>query len=208
MKFFFDFFFFTLGLVIGSFLNAVIFRLRYSRSLLGHSACPDCGHRLGAIDLVPIVSFVWLRGRCRFCRRPISWQYPLVELTTGLVFLLAFRHNLSQLAWGLSGEFVFFTAFELIAVALLILIFVYDLKYFLIPDVFVILGVVGSLLFRILAEKSLADGLYGVLVVSGFFGFLYLVSSGKWIGFGDVKLGLFLGLLLGVRLSLVMLMLA
>src|SRR5690348_3301805 len=78
-----------LGLIVGSFLNAWLYRLHAGESVVrGRSHCPHCHHELSALDLVPVLSFVWLRGRCRYCHAPISWQYPAVEALTALSFVL------------------------------------------------------------------------------------------------------------------------
>ena len=80
---------FIFGLFIGSFLNCVIYRLEQGESFLkGRSYCPNCKHQLAWYDLLPVLSFLFLRGRCRYCKKPISWQYPIVELFTGIVFTL------------------------------------------------------------------------------------------------------------------------
>ena len=82
-------FIFLLGLVIGSFLNCVVYRLNEKKSFVsGRSFCPECKHSLAWYDLVPVFSFVFLKGKCRYCGKPISWQYPIVEISTGSIFLL------------------------------------------------------------------------------------------------------------------------
>ena len=113
------------GLVIGSFLNAVIHRLWSKQSILEkHSRCPRCRHELKASDLVPLVSFFVLGGRCRYCKKSISWQYPLVELATAVAFSLIY------LRWGISLN----SCFLLLASCFLLIIFVYDFKHQLILD--------------------------------------------------------------------------
>ncbi|PIY78427.1 MAG: prepilin peptidase, partial [Parcubacteria group bacterium CG_4_10_14_0_8_um_filter_35_7] len=85
------FFIFIFGLCIGSFLNAVIWRLHRKESFFkGRSYCPKCRHSLGARDLIPLLSFLLLKGKCRYCKEKISWQYPVVELATGLLFCLVY----------------------------------------------------------------------------------------------------------------------
>lgn len=202
-------FVFIFGLVIGSFLNALIYRLYHGYSMRGFSFCPHCRHQLGPLDLIPVVSFVYLKARCRYCKKKISWQYPLVELTTAIVFTLLasqlFILDPSQSFWPqIIGQ-----GLCLAVASLLIAIFVFDWKYYLIPDGFVVAGAVAALLYRIFSPgQSFVDGLLGAVILAGFFGGLYLVSHGRWIGLGDAKLGIFLGLFLGWKMSLVMLMLA
>lgn len=198
---------FILGMIIGSFLNAVIYRLHKGKSLGGFSACVHCNHRLVPADLIPIVSFFALKGRCRYCREKISWQYPMVEFSTGIIFALFALKALPL--FGLFGSIDYLVlAYEFITAALLIAIFTFDLKYYLIPDILVLSGVVVGLAYRLVAGISILEGLLGAGLIFGFFGVLYLMSSGKWIGFGDVKLGLFLGIILGLKMTLLMLMLA
>jgi len=208
MNFIIDFFAVVFGLCVGSFANVVIDRTRREKSLGGFSACPRCGHRLRPLDLIPVVSFFMLRGQCRYCRKPISWQYPLVELAMGGIFLLIARFSVFSSAPGFFSSQPSWFFLQFFLAACLLIIFVFDLRYYLIPDAFVIFGFFGAVFYRFFFSLSFADGLWGLLAVAGFFGLLYLVSSGKWIGLGDAKLGVFLGFLLGLRLSVLMLMLA
>jgi len=179
---------FVFGLIVGSFLNALIYRLFVRRSIFEkHSICPHCKHTLSWADLVPVASFAMLGRRCRYCRKKISWQYPAVELTTGLIFLLLaqnFQFPISNFQFWMQAVFACF----------LIVIFVYDFKHYLILDTVVYPAAALATVYQI-TQGQLVNGLYGVLILSGFFGFLYAVSRGRWIGMGDVKLGLFLGML-------------
>lgn len=117
---------FIFGLLVGSFLNSIIYRLQSGESFLfKRSFCPYCRHKLGWQDLIPLLSFLILRGRCRYCSQKISLQYPLVELVTGILFVLMF--------WILDFEF-WILGFYLLIACFLIIIFVYDLKHYIIPD--------------------------------------------------------------------------
>ncbi|HEX9503792.1 MAG TPA: prepilin peptidase [Patescibacteria group bacterium] len=205
-------FIFIFGLIIGSFLNAVIYRLKSGESFLfTRSHCPSCKHELAAQDLVPLFSFLLLRGRCRYCSKKISWQYPLIELSTAVSFILL-ALNLESGIWNL--EFYYL----LTVICFLIVIAVFDYKHYLILDkvVFPALGLaIIWNIYQDLAAHSLFTtrshfiaGILGALLVSGFFGLQYFVSQGRWIGFGDVKLGLFLGSLFGLKISIVMLVIA
>jgi len=191
---------FILGTIIGSFLNVVIYRLKHEQSFLkGRSYCPHCRKTLGFWDLVPIFSFIFLRGRCRYCGQKISWQYPLVELATGLAFLLPY------LQFDLTPRF-YFTA---VISCFLIIIFVYDWRYYLILDEVVVPAIVLAVIFAIFfAPNQFADYLWGGIIGGGFFLIQYLVSSGKWIGGGDIRLGLLMGLVLGVGKVLLALFIA
>ena len=117
---------FIFGLIVGSFLNCVVYRLEQDSSFLGgRSFCPLCKHKLSWRDLIPVFSFLILKGKCRYCQQKISWQYPLVELVTGFLFFLVFHYTRYDIPYIVYG---------LIITAFLIIIFVYDLKHYLIPD--------------------------------------------------------------------------
>lgn len=192
------FFIFMFGLAIGSFLNAVIYRLEIGDSVAkGRSRCPKCGHILSWYELIPLISFAIQRGRCRNCKEKISWQYPIVEFFTAALFLFAFL-NFDFYKGPTFVEDIVALVYMLAVFSFLVLIFVFDFKHYIIPNIAVysIIAIAffynlifnsGSMLFHILAA----------VVVSGFFLFLFLISSGKWIGMGDVKYGIFMGLFLG-----------
>jgi prepilin signal peptidase PulO-like enzyme (type II secretory pathway) len=195
----FPLFLFFLGLIFGSFFNVVILRLHAGTSIIAPpSACPKCRVSLAWFDNLPVISFLLLRGRCRNCRKKISWQYPLVEMATGLLFFwvgLRFGQSLPALV------VVGFTGF-------LLLLFLYDLRYYQVPDS-ISLPALGFGLFANLwlgvAWSSLA---IGILVGAGFFLFQYVVSGGRWIGSGDIRLGGMMGAMLGWQGLLVALFLA
>lgn len=179
---------FIFGLIVGSFLNAVIWRLGKKESVFrGRSICPQCKHVLSAKDLIPLVSFALLKGRCRYCKKPISFQYPLVELATGVIFAF--------LLWWIGLNPVSVALLWVLA-ALLIVIFVYDLKHFLIPDMMVFGAIFLAVVWQVL-QGELIGGIVAGLGAAFFFFMLFLISRGKWMGFGDVKLALFMGLFLG-----------
>ena len=181
-------FIFIVGLIVGSFLNAVIWRMDKEESVFkGRSVCPACKHKLSFEDLIPLLSFVLLRGRCRYCKASISWQYPLVELGTALVFAFLF--------WWVGLNIAHLLLLWFISAALII-IFVYDLKHFLIPDVVVYPAIVVSALWQLL-QGQLVGPLSAGIGAAFFFLCLYLVSKGTWMGFGDVKLALLMGFILG-----------
>jgi leader peptidase (prepilin peptidase)/N-methyltransferase len=209
----FTFILFFLGLCLGSFVNALVWRLheqsklkkadsktRPDLSILkGRSMCPDCGHKLAAVDLVPLISWLSLSGKCRYCRKPISWQYPLVELLTALLF------TLSYIAWpnGFDSLGVFQFVCWLIFLVGFVSLAIYDLKWMLLPNKLVFgLGVL-AVVQGVVVALSKHDGqiilasLWGLIVLGGLFYVLFQVSGGKWIGGGDVKLGFMLGVLVG-----------
>ncbi|MFA5124513.1 MAG: prepilin peptidase [Patescibacteria group bacterium] len=192
-------FIFIIGLVIGSFLNVVVWRLHSGEPIVfGRSKCPHCQAGLQPKDLVPLLSFILLRGRCRYCRQPISWQYPIVELAGGLLFVLAYI---------LHPQLLVFLR-DIILVSILIIVFVYDLRWQLIPDQVTIPAIILLFIFSLLLGSNLWLLIFAVLVGFGFFGLQYLVSSGRWIGGGDLRLGALMGAVLGWPLLIVALLVA
>jgi len=190
--------FFLLGLIVGSFLNVVILRYNTGRSLAGRSGCFSCNHQLTWYELVPVISFLIQRGRCRHCGSKISRQYPLVELATGLLFALAvWRFFADPLA----------IVFYCVILSILVVIVAYDFKHKIIPDglayLFIILAVISPAIFswRHLLSARLGEQIIaniGVgLVIFLFFFALWYFSGGRAMGFGDAKLGFGLGALLG-----------
>lgn len=191
------FFIFIFGLIIGSFLNAVIWRLHKEESILTktRSYCVKCQHKLGIRDLVPLFSFIFLCGKCRFCKEKISWQYPLVELATGILFVLVVgaRHTLFL-------QFDFFDWMTVVAnwvfISFLIIIFVYDLKYYLILDKITIPAIILALVFNLILGVVWWKLLLAIIMGGGFFWLQYVVSQGKWVGGGDIRLGILMGAML------------
>ncbi len=183
---------FVLGLCIGSFLNVVILRLEKEESLGGRSYCPHCKHQLAWLDLIPVFSFLFLGGKCRYCHAKISIQYPLVELATALMFLV-----ISTIASGLA---FFFMAYVWCS---MIVIFIYDLRHYIIPDVVLFPAIIVALPYHLSFNYLVA-----AVAASGFFLLIFLLSRGKAMGFGDVKLAILMGLLLGLAGVLVALVLA
>ena len=203
MSFIFYPFIFILGLFIGSFLNCVIYRLEKNQSFVkGRSYCPHCRHNLSWQDLVPILSFLLLKGKCRYCSEKISIQYPLVEISTALLFLMVFNSQFTVF-----NEFLVFSFQEIISfsyllacASLLLVIFVFDLKHFIIPDRIIFSLIAIVFLYRIFTFSSFGGFIAPILSAFGasaFFLVMFLISDGKWMGFGDVKLAFFMGLFLG-----------
>ena len=185
---------FVFGLIFGSFLNCVIYRLHSGESFLkGRSFCPNCQHILSWPDLIPVFSFLILKGKCRYCHKPISLQYPLVELATGTVFLLIFW-NLEFGIWDL--------LFRLLISCFLIIIFVYDLKHYIIPDQVIYPAIVIAFLYNIYQftidnQQLTINNFLSAFGSAAFFLTLVLISHEKWLGWGDVKLAFLMGLFLG-----------
>ncbi len=194
-----ELFIFFIGLAVGSFLNVILYRTRENQGFLaGHSFCPSCKKQISWYDNIPLLSFIFLAGRCRHCGKRISLQYPLVELAVGLIFLGLY------LKFGLDLKFLSLALF----CCFLVLIFVYDFKYYLILDRFTIPPMVIALLINPILGVSLQDLFLGFLLGAGFFVAQYVLSSGRWIGSGDIRLGALMGSMLGGKMLLVALFLA
>ena len=158
----------------------------------GRSFCPNCKHKLALQDLIPVFSFLFLKGKCRYCGQKISLQYPLVELSTAILFLLMTEAKPSSLE----------TGFLMVISCFLIVIFVYDLKHYIIPDKVIYSAIVIALIFnfQFLISKQFLVFNYLILSAIGaaaFFAAIVLVSRGKWMGIGDIKLAFLMGLILG-----------
>lgn len=189
-----------LGLATGSFLNVVIYRLHVKGNFLkGRSYCPRCKHPLGLLDLFPILSFIFLKGKCRYCQKPISWQYPLVEAMTAIIYLLLY------LKFSLGPEFFVYLVYS----AILIIIFVYDFRYYLILDKVtlpaIVLAFLGSLF---ILKNPLASLVWASLAGGAFFLVQLIISKGKWIGGGDIRMAVLMGAMLGYRGLIMALILA
>lgn len=208
------FIFFGFGIIIGSFLNVVILRFNTHKTFGGRSACMSCAQTLQWYELIPLFSFLGLKGRCRNCKTKISIQYPLVEFTTGLVFVLLFLKFKDFLSY---DGLVFPISFSYYAVifSLLIVIAVYDLKHKIIPDllvfIFGILSFVGIFLFKdyiyTLHLPNIIE-LFSGLILALPFALLFFISRGKWMGFGDAKLAVGFGYLVGLSAGFSSLMIA
>lgn len=202
---------FLFGAIIGSFLNVVIFRFHSGVGVTGRSQCLSCGKTLTARELIPILSFLFQRGRCRNCRTRLSWQYPLVEFSTGVLFALAaYVAGLDLLAPDPLAIVAF--AIDAAAFAALVLLSVYDIRHKIIPDRFVALFIgVAAVKFTAFAfVPGLAEHLsyaagHGLLydlaagpLLALPFALLWYFSEGRMMGLGDAKLMLGMGLFLGM----------
>lgn len=203
---------FAFGLLIGSFLNVVILRMNTGRTVVkGRSKCARCNQALAWHDLIPVISFLGLRGKCRQCRTPISFQYPIVELVTGIVFVVLYAQLVMPFFFDGFAWMSF--AFSCVIAGLLIVITVYDLMHKIIPDSVVypfILLAIGSIVWKAIYFPGFAvlPALFGGVVVALPFFLLWFFSKGKLMGFGDVKLALGMGWLLGLSGGLAALLLS
>ncbi len=193
-------FLFFLGLIIGSFLNVVILRLNTGRSAAsGRSKCARCNTPLSWYELIPVFSFLGLRGKCKTCKDRISFQYPLVELVTAITFTVIYSTLL--LTYGLTTLTAIVFVFSAIVASLLIVIFAYDYKHMIIPDSVVYLFIIMALLSILWRTFTVPGFSGGTAVFEGValpFFLLWALSKGKLMGFGDVKLMLGIGWLLGL----------
>jgi prepilin signal peptidase PulO-like enzyme (type II secretory pathway) len=217
MTIYLSFVFFIFGAIIGSFLNVVLYRFNTGKGLGGRSKCSSCKRTLDARDLFPIVSWIVLRGKCRTCESKISPQYIIVEIFTAILFLFVYLKNAPILD---SSPLIFAvsTAISLVIMSLLVLITVYDLKHKIIPDEFSYSFAAIAFLQIFLNFNYETSSIYlGIPLSNGFIGyeavmmllsgifvafpfyFLWLISSGRWMGLGDAKLALGIGWLLGIK---------
>ncbi|MFZ5392519.1 MAG: prepilin peptidase [Patescibacteria group bacterium] len=185
---------FTIGLLFGSFLNSFIWR--YRKNVLetiwsGRSICPACGHALSPNDLVPLFSFLVLGGKCRYCKSPISWQYPMVELFFGLLSFLIFWK------FGLEFSFIFYLIIGFLLTALMVI----DILDGILPNGLIVITIFVWLLYMIFTKANVYDWtnvVFAALIGFGFFLSIWLITLGKGMGVGDIKLALLLGLLAGI----------
>ncbi len=202
------------GLCFGSFVNAFVWRLHELETkkrltsnqkkvlspLYGRSMCVHCKHELAWHDLLPVVSWLSLGGKCRYCGKPISWQYPVVELLTAGLFVLSYA------TWPYGFEPASVALFTLWLVFLVgfMALAAYDIRWMLLPNriVYPLIGLaVLQVVIRILLTGDIAGtvsgALLGFLAIGGLFYVLFQVSGGKWMGGGDVKLAFMIGPLVG-----------
>lgn len=187
----FSSFFFLFGLSIGSFLLVLADRIpRNEGFTTGGSYCEYCHHGLSSLDLIPVISFLFLRGKCRYCKKKISWYYPGSELLTGSLFVITYVTI---------GTTSFPTLlFSIFIVSCLIVIFFADLQSGIIPDKIVYPAIVVIALFQLITQFLLFPlYMYSAIGAGGFFLLLFLLTKGKGMGFGDVKFAVLMGLVLG-----------
>ena len=208
---------FILGAAIGSFLSVVIHRLPKKEKgiLKGRSHCPQCRQKLKVRDLIPILSYLTLYGRCRYCGKRIPIIYPLLEITTALAFFFAFHvsHILSFSATANLHEFNLLQLPYLILLfiyfGILIFTFFYDILYLEVADRVLVPGIILALTATILPQTPhVVDALLGALIGFSFFGLQILISKGKWLGGGDLRIALFMGLILGWKMLILGLILS
>ncbi len=210
-----------LGLCFGSFVNAFVWRLHQQESadlsdrknsrkkskngkelsiVRGRSMCPHCKHTLNFLDLIPVFSWLALGGKCRYCKKPIGWQYPIVEVVTAGLFAASYAF------WPevLNRQQSILLGLWLVFVVGFMALTVYDLRWYILPNR-IIFPLISVAIMQVLMQtfmfgggsKTLKTAFFGFIVGGGVFWVLFQVSRGRWIGGGDVKLGALLGLILG-----------
>jgi leader peptidase (prepilin peptidase)/N-methyltransferase len=180
------------GLIVGSFLNVVIYRMPRGESIAyPASHCPSCAHPLGAAENIPLVSWIVQGGRCLHCKSSISSRYPLVEAMTAALFAL------TALIYGPTFEGL---AVAALAATLVASVFI-DLDHLLILDVVLVPAAVIGLAEAVVSGRII-DAALGALVGAAIFGLLFLVTRGAGMGLGDAKLALVIGVFLGLHLTI------
>ena len=204
---------FVFGTILGSFLNCLIYYIEGGRtSLKGRSYCPFCKKTLSWPELIPLLSFIFLHGKCRYCQQKISLHYPLIEFSTGILFVLIFWN----LEFGICLGFgIWDLLFYWLIASSLVIIFFYDLKHYIIHDKVIYPAIVIAFLYRLFGIWNFSHwGLFGIwdlgfgILPSLFILAIILLSRGQWMGLGDFKLAVLMGLILGWPNVLVALSLA
>ncbi|MEI6532915.1 MAG: prepilin peptidase [Candidatus Roizmanbacteria bacterium] len=206
-------FIFIIGLFIGSFLNVLADRLSNEETLRGRSHCDSCKHILGIFDLIPLFSFLFLKGKCRYCKKKFSWVYPFIELFTGVFFALTWYFTplptFTSALYDITQQTTLFSSpllivqrlIYLIITSILIVIFFADIKYQIIPDEMQISFIIASFFLHITQHPSFQ--FFGIQILSGLgvmtpILLIYLFTKGRGMGFGDVKFAFGMGFLLGI----------
>lgn len=212
-------FVFLLGLVFGSFVTALTYRIVHGRSIAkGRSFCPKCKKQIAAYDNIPLISYLLLKGKCRSCGKKISIRYPLIELSTGITFVIVwlFYFNcgvgnafVGSICWWKASLGIYALLMSLFVSIMLVAIFVIDLEEKIIPDNLVFVSsTILILLLLFGAHEYLLEFLLSGLLAGVFILFLHLITKGKGMGLGDVKLAFMGGILIGWQLSILWLFLA
>ena len=194
-------FLFVLGLVFGSFVSALSYRYPNGISVMkGRSFCPKCKHQISWYDNIPLLSFLLLGGKCRSCKRHISWRYPAIELITALGFMLIGMTFQGTTLQGAYSIFIFL---------ILELIFIIDLEHQIIPDSFIFLGLFLSLVFSLVTNhQSPITNLFSGFLAASLLMLIHLFTRGRGMGLGDVKFAVLGGMIVALNLSLIWLFLA
>lgn len=199
MKIILTFIAFIIGSIIGSFINVVIYRFPKGKSIVNPpSACPSCGNRLKWFDMIPILSYIFLKGRCRYCRTKISIIYPIVEILTGLTYMFVYAK------FGFSLYAIKFIIF----LTLIIAVSFIDLREGVVPDAIVLPGCGVAILFSLFEGKQIfLQSLLGLTFLGIIFLIIIILSRGG-MGEGDITLGAMIGAFVGFKFSIVVFVLS
>ena len=220
---FVGFFIFVSGLIIGSFINALQYRIQIERKNTGRSFCPKCKHQLVWYDLVPVFSWVLLGGKCRYCHKKISIQYPVIELITGFLFVAfgmvsGLNQKINEAIFGFQStsgslllRYVILLLLLIVIVAVFVLLALHDAKTSYILSFYVYAGVFITLAYHLLGYTGkwqiveifhyLTPYILSGIIPALFFLSIYILSKGKWMGAGDAELALLIGFFLGYPLT-------
>lgn len=179
---------FVTGLIVGSFLNCLIWRLYKNETVGGRSYCPKCRTQIAWYDNIPVLSFIILGGKCRHCRKNISWQYPLVEIITALLFLLTFSLDST------SPQFSWLILRDWFIIVTLVIVFVYDFRWQLVPMTIIWPMSIVFFGLNLILGFSFLNLIFSALGVALFFWLQYIITKKRGLGEGDIWLGLMLGL--------------
>ncbi len=200
------FYLFLFGLFIGSFLNVLSDRLPRDETIMGRSYCEFCKHQLSWKDLIPVVSFLYLKGHCRYCKKKFSSAYPISELFTAVMFILTWYLYTTYVSQNLLLGLVY-----VLITACLIVILLSDIKYHIIPDeiniALILLGLVKIILVGTTIPLFFLHILQSFIVVLPLL-LIFIATKGRGMGFGDVKFSFIIGLLVGWFQGLVTLYIA
>jgi len=189
----------AIGLIWGSFLGVVKFRLDDPKSIFwGRSRCPKCKRTLGVFDLIPIISFLILRGRCRYCKKPITPLYLIIEILSAVLAVAVY----TVCGLNLTAIFLYFSLSFLLVASLS------DIANQEVDVAFFIIGIATGIIFKILSNASFENIIYGAITFAIIPLLLYLISREKWMGLGDTFFALWAGVLVGFPQSLLMIFIA
>jgi len=204
---------FIFGLIFGSFIGATTWRLHKFRKTpkkiyQGRSICENCKHELSPLDLFPLLSYLFLKGKCRYCGHKIGGFAPFIESFTGLIFIL----NYIYWPYGFEGIHIIYFALWLLMVVGFLILALYDFRWKTLPSsviyITAILSILGLLVYIVSTRNYsiLFSRIWGVLIGGGIFWVIYQISNGQWIGGGDVRIGFLLGLIVGGPLNILLML--
>lgn len=189
------------GIFVGSFINTVVFRTKAKENIWQpQSKCRVCEKPIAWFDVIPVVSYFYLKSRCRKCQTTIEWQYPVIEIFTGILFGLLFARaflNIGVPDYVSESEWLLLFLRDAIISIFLLIIFFYDCKYNYILDRFSVPAMIAAIIFNVLLGANPINLILSGLIFGAFFAIQFIVSAGRWVGGGDVRMGMLMGLLLG-----------